>query len=412
MFYTGVYSQGMALRFVGIIGLSLALIGAPASAVAADAAPAASSEAARGMKPLTVVDERGGTVVFGSSRALIIGNSAYTAGWDELPGVRGDVTAVQAGLERQGFEVRVAQNLTKTQLADTLDTYIAEQAQDPTGRVIIYYAGHGQSVGSVGYLVPVDAPPTSDPLFRAKAYPIATLKIKAQEAQARHVLFACDACFAGSVFVPMRGAGTYVLSAAREPVRMFLTAGSANETVPDVSFFRQEFLRGIGGAADLNHDGFVTGSELATYVKQNVRDRAGAMGKSLTPQAGVSEQEGLNRGDFIFRVPEDPPVIATAAVAQAPAGPPATPADPLAGAIAQQHWAAARALVDALPSQEQGVQAQRLFVAAMQAAMEWTKQRQRGPALTVLRDVRASTLAELCHTTDQYRRVVDVVTTP
>lgn len=273
--------------------------------------------AERGMKPMTVTDERGGTVTLTSSRALIIGNSAYVGDWDELKGVREDVEAVQAALEQQGFAVQVSQNLTKTQMNEVMDAFIAEQAQDPTGRVVIYYAGHGQTVGTVGYLVPVDAPKPTNPQFKAKAYPISILKIKAQEAVARHVLFACDSCFSGSVFTPMRGANEYVLSAAREPVRMFLTAGSADETVPDVSFFRQEFVRGIGGAADLNRDGYVTGSELSTHIKQTVRDRAGAMGKKLTPQAGVSEQEGLNRGDIVFAVP------GTGVATPPPAPPPA-----------------------------------------------------------------------------------------
>jgi formylglycine-generating enzyme required for sulfatase activity len=195
---------------------------------------------------------------------------------------------------------------------------VSEKAQDPNGRVVVYYAGHGQTQSTVGYLIPVDAPLPSHPQFRAKAYPIQTLKIKAQEAQARHVLFACDSCFSGSIFTPIRGANEYVLSAAREPVRMFLTAGSADETVPDVSFFRQEFTRGIAGSADLNRDGYVTGSELATYVKQTVRDRAGAMGKKLTPQAGVSEQEGLNRGDIVFRV----------AITNSPSAAPSAPKPP------------------------------------------------------------------------------------
>jgi len=52
----------------------------------------------------------------------------------------------------------------------------------------------------------------------------------------------------------------------------------------------------------------VTGSELGSYVKQAVSDRAAAAGMRLTPQASVSEQEGLNRGDFVFRVaPLDTP---------------------------------------------------------------------------------------------------------
>jgi formylglycine-generating enzyme required for sulfatase activity len=273
------------------------------------------AEPVRGLKPLNVVDETGATVSFTSHRALIIGNSAYAAGWDPLPGVKPDVVAVQAALERHGFAVQVAMDLTKARMGEVIDTFVAEHGQDEGGRVVVYYAGHGHTTGNVGYLVPVDAPKPSERLFSAKAYPIVQLKIKAQEIRARHALFACDACFSGSVFTPMRGASEYVLSSAREPVRMFMTAGAADETVPDQSFFRAEFIAGIDGRADANRDGWVTGSELATYVKQTVRDRAGAMGKKLTPQAGVSEQEGFNRGDFVFQVPGQAPAAATAVAA-------------------------------------------------------------------------------------------------
>lgn len=268
----------------------------------------------RGLKPLIVVDaDQQPVAEFRSHQALIIGNSRYTAGWPVLEGVRDDVPAIQQALERHGFQVTVAQDVTKAQMIDTVDGFIADKCQDESCRAVVYYAGHGQTLNGIGYLVPVDAPLPEDRAFIRRAIPITSLKTSAMQARSRHVLFAFDACFAGSIFVPLRGANAYVLRAASEPVRMFLTAGSANEQVPDRSFFRFEFIAGINGQADANRDGYVTGSELGSYVKQAVSDRAAAAGMRLTPQAGVSEQEGLNRGDFVFRVaPLDTPSVATA----------------------------------------------------------------------------------------------------
>ncbi|MCX8040537.1 MAG: caspase family protein [Planctomycetota bacterium] len=308
-------------------------------AVALAATVSGQEGASRGLKPLTISDGSGRSVVsFSEHHALIIGNSAYRGGWDPLPGVKQDIEAVKRCLEEQDFRVQVRTDLTKQQLADALDEFIEECAMREDARVVIYYAGHGYTRDRVGYLVGIDAPVPSEKGFIRSAYEIAAIKIKAQQAKARHVLFAFDACFAGSVFVPMRGAKEYVLAAAREPVRMFLTSGSADETVPDQSFFCQEFVAGINGAADMNHDGYVTGSELATYIKQTVRDRAAAAGIKLTPQAGVSEQEGLNRGDIVFvskrgaasadRPPSPATAVAPAAAAapSASAPPPAAPA--------------------------------------------------------------------------------------
>jgi hypothetical protein len=287
----------------------------------------AEADVSRGLKPLSITDEQGQKVTFNEHHALIIGNSHYSGAWDPLPGVVNDVAAVKACLEKQGFDVQVEMDQTKQGLADVLDAFIEEKTQREDSRIVIYYAGHGYTAGKVGYLVGVDAPKPAEKGFLRKAYEIANVKVKAQQAKSRHVMFAFDACFAGSIFTPMRGANDYVLSAARDPVRMFLTSGSADEQVPDQSYFRQEFIAGLEGAADANKDTYVTGSELATYLKQTVHDRAAAAGIRLTPQAGVSEQEGYNRGDMVFLVRHE----------SAPAAPAADPGFNIADVVSEDN---------------------------------------------------------------------------
>ncbi|GDY14929.1 hypothetical protein LBMAG53_38070 [Planctomycetota bacterium] len=281
-------------------------------------------EAARGDRPLSVVDPSTQAQVasFSRSHALVIGNGDYQvkSAWIDLPGVVKDLARVRTALERHGFTVTVATNQTKAQLETTLTTFISRQAGQEDTRAVVYYAGHGYTRGKVGYLVGVDAgnPQNDLPGFLNGAYPIQSVKVKAEEALARHVMFLFDSCFSGSLFVPLRtGPGDYLLAKARDPVRQFLTSGSANESVPDRSLFCDEFIRGIDGAADvIVRDGYVTGSELAVYLKERVQQRAQAEGLNLHPQAGTGQpDEGRELGDFIFQVPGGTPV---AAVSQPP----------------------------------------------------------------------------------------------
>jgi hypothetical protein len=271
----------------------------------------ACAEDGRGLKPLTVAAADGTEVArFTSHHALIIGNSRYTAGWQPLPGVAEDVAAVQGALERHGFAVQVARDLTRAQMDETITAFVAERGQDPAGRVVVYYAGHGQTIRNpqggqeTGYLVPVDAPVPGEgnrPAFIAKSFPIQRIKIAAQEIGARHALFVFDACFSGSLFAPLRGGGAAVLRQAAEPVRMFITSGSSDEQVPDHSVFREEFVAALDeGVADANRDGWTTGSELSLHLRQQVASRRAAAGGTQTPQAGISEQSGMNKGDVVF----------------------------------------------------------------------------------------------------------------
>ena len=53
------------------------------------------------------------TTLYTGSYALVIGASEYRNGWDRLPGVKQDVSAVKETLEAQGFEVRVVLDPTR-----------------------------------------------------------------------------------------------------------------------------------------------------------------------------------------------------------------------------------------------------------------------------------------------------------
>lgn len=139
--------------------------------------------------------------------------------------------------------------------------------------MLLYLAGHGHTLkpsygGFMGYFVPVDAPGAANvAAFLFAAVPMEQMEIFAKQINSKHALFVFDACFAGTIFVPRRASAvTMDWSIVGQPVRLFLTSCSAKETVPDRSKFRERFVAAIGGEADLNGDGCVTGSELGTYI--------------------------------------------------------------------------------------------------------------------------------------------------
>ena len=85
-----------------------------------------------------------------------------------------------------------------------------------------------------------------------------------------------------------------------KPVRQFISAGSANQPVPAQSVFRPLFIRGIRGKADLDKDGYVTGTELGMYLQKRVPYYE----TGQTPQYGKIRDPMLDEGNFVFVVPD------------------------------------------------------------------------------------------------------------
>jgi hypothetical protein len=118
--------------------------------------------------------------------------------------------------------------------------------------------------------------------------------------ESKHVLFVFDSCFAGSIFSLPRSAPHNIEYKTTYPVRQFITSGSADETVPDHSIFRELFVHALAGDADVNpRDGYVTGNELGEFLQSSVvNDSKGAQ----HPQYGKIRNPQLERGDFVFDV--------------------------------------------------------------------------------------------------------------
>ena len=243
--------------------------------------------------------------LYHESYALIIGNGNYTNGWDKLSGAIKDVEEVAKALEKNGFRVTLKTDITRDEFDGLFSTFVREYGKDEDNRLIFYYAGHGYTEEmateeQLGSLVMVDAPlPAEDTKgFDKASVDMVSLVTEAKKIRARHVLYMFDSCFSGSV-LNLREQVTpeSITDQIKYPVRQFITAGRADEPVPDHSTFKQAFLDLLTGLdKEPIPDGYITGEELGLYLKNKVPE----YNPSQHPQYGKINDPKLNKGDFVF----------------------------------------------------------------------------------------------------------------
>ena len=282
----------------------LVMLSAPSRSSASDHSEASTRESRgvhRTMLKAVTSDSNETLPLYRESHALLIGASHYTT-WPQLNSIPGELDSVEEVLSRTGFEVERLNDPDAQQLKSGITEFINNYGYNPDNRLLIYFSGHGHSIGDKGFLLPVDVPlPEDQQNFRRKALPMVQILAWAKDMEAKHVLFVFDSCFSGSVFKSKslpEDRERYIRKVTAEPVRQFITAGSANEEVPAVSTFTPAFVSALDGDGDLNKDGYITGSELGVYLSQLVPQFV-----DQTPQYGKIREYGLSRGDFVFFSP-------------------------------------------------------------------------------------------------------------
>lgn len=248
--------------------------------------------------------------LYKESYALVIGNGNYTH-WSSLPGALQDVKEVKNVLETHGFDVILKTNLVKSEFDRAIAEFVLKFGKDEDNRLLFYYAGHGYTRKAandenLGYLVMVDAPPsaTDEVGFEVASVDMGSLVTQAEKIMSRHVLFMFDSCFSGTIFnvryepqIPES-----ISESIKHPVRQFITAGKENEIVPDHSYFKQVFLDLIQGRVHRTFfKDYITGEGLGYYLKSQVPQ----YNKAQHPQYGKIQDPKLNKGDFVFVLPQN-----------------------------------------------------------------------------------------------------------
>ncbi|WP_020585240.1 hypothetical protein [Desulfobacter curvatus] len=118
---------------------------------------------------------------------------------------------------------------------------------------------------------------------------------------AKHAVFIFDACFSGSLLSMVRAVPEEIGNKTARPVHQFFTSGNDKEKVPDKSIFKAQFVADLNGEEDLNRDGYITGTELGSFLQKNV---AVYSWETQHPQYGTIRNPYLDKGNFVFILPE------------------------------------------------------------------------------------------------------------
>ena len=270
--------------------------------------------------------------LYKDSYALVIGNGAYPVknGWNPLPGAVNDVKEVASVLERHGFNVTLKIDVTKAEFNKVFSEFIHVAGKDKDNRLLFYYAGHGYTTKAatgedLGYLVMLDTPnPNNAAAFDLYSVDMVKFVSDSKKIHAKHVLFMFDSCFSGTILnLRNRVAPSHITDRINNPVRQFITAGRADEPVPDRSEFKKAFLNLLEGRVEEpTPDGYLTGVELGDYLYRTVPK----FSKGQHPQHGKIHDQQLNTGDFVFMLSHNKPdsidldTMATLDITSTPSG--------------------------------------------------------------------------------------------
>ena len=268
----------------------------------------------RGIKILEVEKNGKRIILYENSYALLIGVSDYKH-WPDLNSVPTEMNLLESALKKHGFIIEKYLDPNSEVLKKTIENFINKYGFEVNNRLLIFFSGHGYSRkdGRKGYIVPSDAvKPLNDQeeiRFVQKAIEMDQILTWARRIEAKHALFVFDSCFSGTVFKSKStSTPAYISYLTGKPIRQFITAGSAGETVPAKSSFVPCFIRGIEGEADAYRDGYITATELGLFLQRKIKTYK--IGQ--TPQYGKIRDPELDQGDFVFitdTAPSPPPLI-------------------------------------------------------------------------------------------------------
>ena len=241
--------------------------------------------------------------------AAVIGINDYDR-WPQLTGAEPDARRVATQLKKLGFDPVLElydKQATRNGILQLLGTELQALASE-NDLVMIFFAGHGQTetlpgpaYEKRGYIIPVDGDPQR--VF-STGIPMRQLRELTNRLLAKHVYYAMDSCYSGLGFT--RGLGlvkksslNYIDKVTSMRSVQMVTAGGEGEEVLEREgrgLFTTRLIEALSGEADVNHDGYVTASEIGTYVTPRVTEDSDAQ---QTPQSGRLEGEG----EIAFKLP-------------------------------------------------------------------------------------------------------------
>ena len=246
--------------------------------------------------------------LYHESWAVLIGIDNYPK-WPKLRYAVNDANGMKdVLLQKFGFKpdhviTLLNEDATREKILSVLgDTLANPKNVQHDDRVFVFFAGHGTtrklpSGRDLGYIIPFDADSQN---FQGQSISMTNFQDISEAIPAKHVFFIMDSCYSGLALTRSGGSSNYIREVSQRSARQMLTAGGANEEVSDGgpnghSVFSWTVLQGLQGRADLNSDGFISASELASYVAPSVSALA-----HQTPAFG--NLAGSEGGEFLFEL--------------------------------------------------------------------------------------------------------------
>ncbi len=287
-------SAGVGMRHLGR-GLVAALL------LSSVVMPLGAQNGRRGLEPRGASGAAGNG--FGTYHAIIfaVGEQRPSSGLPSLRFPLKEADSLRAVITRDyTFEpknVQVVRNPTREAILDTLE--VLARRLGPDDNLLVVYSGHGgfDEGGREGYWLATDAANARPSTW----IPNESIRTWLRKLKARSVLLITDACFSGSLNRSnddradlgtdsqrmMAGALMY----ARRSSRQAMTAGTAKETVPQVSIFSMEIV-----AALKRH---IAPVFLAQQLAAEINPRVAAVAHTTPTFSAVPGIES-DQGDFVF----------------------------------------------------------------------------------------------------------------
>lgn len=262
-------------------------------------------------QPATSGKSRNGLeTLYRGSYALVIGASKYRNGWNSLISIPREVEGIAKALEKLDFKVEILHDPSGEELHNKVRGFLEAYGAETHHRLVIYFGGHGYTIheendlksSDTGFLVPVDAPLpfVEKQAFIDRALNMDLIKKWSKEVACKHLLFLFDSCFSGAILQTrsLKFQPRLLENVLDKPVRLFITAGSANQEVPAESLFARAFIKALQGEGDVDKDGFMTGSELGYYMNKTVMMSS----PNTSPQIGKLHEGDFDKGDILFKL--------------------------------------------------------------------------------------------------------------
>ncbi len=248
--------------------------------------------------------------IYDQSWAVIIGIDKY----QNIPNLDYAVKDAEAVNEmlinnfeypEENVKLLVNEEASKINIINVISKISIEAGEND--RILVFFAGHGETMdlpdgGEMGFLLPVNVNKSN---LYASAVRMDDLKDLSSLSESKHMLFLVDACYGGLAAVGTRSlestnTSNYLGKITNIKSRQIITAGGKTEKVIEKSewghsAYTKNLLSALNGElADINEDGYITASELGSYLSEKVT--LDSEGKQTPQLRRLTSDEG----EFVF----------------------------------------------------------------------------------------------------------------